>query len=337
MATRLPSLSALRVFEAASRHANFSRAADELHITHGAVSHQIKSLEQELGATLFTRGRRGVALTPEGTALAAVMRDALGRIAQGVEAVRGRSPRALTVSVLPAFATHWLIPRLADFQARHPEIEVNIRASQELVDFGRDDVDVAVRYGPGTWRGLGATRLMGEQVFPVCSPDFAGGRLPRSVEALTRAKLLHSPTQPWDTWFRALGVSPPPERRGPNFSEAGLLLRAAVDGLGVALARSVLARPDLEAGRLVRPVPESVPADYAYYIVHPAGVPVTDALAAFKTWLMHLAGEADCAANRMGTVGSRSGAAAGTGDEGDRDGTRIPCATRANATPHPEN
>jgi LysR family transcriptional regulator, glycine cleavage system transcriptional activator len=291
MPARLPSLSALRVFEAASRHANFSRAADELHITHGAVSHQIKSLEQELGAALFARGRRGVALTPEGTALAAVMRDALGRIAQGVEAVRGRSPRALTVSVLPAFATHWLIPRLADFQARHPEIEVNIRASQDLVDFGRDGVDVAVRYGPGTWRGLSATRLMGEHVFPVCSPDFAGGRLPHSVEALTRAKLLHSPTQPWDAWFRAVGASPP-EPRGPNFSEAGLLLRAAVDGLGVALARSVLARPDLEAGRLVRPVPESVPADYAYYIVHPAGVPVTDALAAFKTWLTHFAAEA---------------------------------------------
>lgn len=292
MIARLPSLSALHVFEAASRHGNFSRAADELHVTHGAVSHQIRSLEQELGATLFVRGRRGVALTPEGTALAAVMRDALDRIARGVEAVRGRMPGALTVSVLPAFATHWLIPRLADFQAKHPEIEVNVRASQELVDFVHDHVDVAVRYGPGTWRGLSATRLLDERVFPVCSPDFAGGRLPRSVEALTRAKLLHSPTQPWDAWFRALGVSPP-ARHGPNFSEAGLLLRAAVDGLGVALARSVLARPDLEAGRLVRPVPESVPAEYAYYIVHPAGVPVTGALAAFRDWLFNLARDAE--------------------------------------------
>jgi len=302
MSARLPSLSALRVFESAGRHGNFSRAAEELHITRGAVSHQIKSLEHELGATLFARGRRGVALTPGGTALAAVMRDALDRIAQGVEAVRGSSPRALTVSVLPAFATHWLIPRLGDFQARHPEIEVNIRASQELVDFARDHVDVAVRYGPGTWRGLTATRLIEEQVFPVCSPDFAGGRLPHSLQALTRANLLHSPTQPWEAWFRALGVTPP-ARRGPSFSEAALLLRAAADGLGVALARSVLARPDLEAGRLVRPVPESVPAEYAYYIVHPAGVPLTRALAAFREWLLDKpllpsAAEVDGAARR---------------------------------------
>jgi len=293
MAERLPSLSALRVFEAASRHGNFSRAAEELHITHGAVSHQIKSLEQELGAALFSRGRRGVVLTPEGTALAAVMRDALERVARGVEAVRGRSPRALTVSVLPAFATHWLIPRLADFQKKHPQVEVNIRAGQELVDFARDQVDLAVRYGPGTWRGLTATLLMGEEVFPVCSPDFAGGRLPRSVEALAQVVLLRSPSQPWEEWFRAVGVAPPPAaRRGPSFSEAALLLRAAVDGLGVALARSVLARPDLEAGRLVRPVPQSVPAQYAYYVVHPAGVPVTGALAAFRTWLLDTVREA---------------------------------------------
>jgi LysR family transcriptional regulator, glycine cleavage system transcriptional activator len=291
MFARLPSLSALRVFEAASRHSNFSRAAEELHITHGAVSHQIKSLEQELGAALFARGRRGVALTPQGTALAAVMHDALDRIANGVEAVRGRSPRALIVSVLPALATHWLIPRLADFQARHPDIEVNIRASQELVDFTRDHVDVAVRYGPGGWRGLSATLLMKEQVFPVCSPNFAGGRLPNSVEALTRAKLLHSPAQRWDAWFRVFGVQPPAQR-GPSFGEPALLLRAAVDGLGVALARAVLARPDLEARRLVRPVPESVPAEYAYYVVHPAGVPVTGALASFTRWLLDVARDA---------------------------------------------
>jgi LysR family transcriptional regulator, glycine cleavage system transcriptional activator len=140
----------------------------------------------------------------------------------------------------------------------------------------------------------------------VCSPGFGGGRLPGSVDALTQARLLHSPTQPWDAWFRALGVTPP-ARRGPSFSEPGLLLRAAVDGLGVALARSVLARPDLEAGRLVRPVPESVPAEYAYYVVHPAGVPVTGALAAFRDWLLRAAqnlarevGEVDGAAGCRG-------------------------------------
>jgi LysR family transcriptional regulator, glycine cleavage system transcriptional activator len=286
MPPRLPPLAALRTFEAAARHGNFSRAAEELHLTHGAISHQVKSLEQTLGVALFQRGRRGVVPTPEGTALAAAMRDALAQIARGVEAVRARPPRALTISVLPSFATHWLIPRLADFQATHPEIEVNIRAGQDLVDFSRDDVDLAVRYGPGTWPGLVATRLMGENVFPVCSPDFAAGRLPRSLAELAQASLLHSPTQPWDEWFRALGVAPPEVRRGPTFSEAGLLLQAAADGLGVALARSVLVQPDLEAGRLVRPVPQSVPAAFAYYVVYPQEVPVSAQLAALRDWLL---------------------------------------------------
>jgi LysR family transcriptional regulator, glycine cleavage system transcriptional activator len=286
MPPHLPPLAALRTFEAAARHGNFSRAANELHLTHGAISHQVKSLEQTLGVALFQRGRRGVALTPEGTALAATVRDALEQIARGVEAVRARPPRALTISVLPAFATHWLIPRLADFQASHPEIEVNIRAGQDLVDFSRDDVDLAVRYGPGAWPGLVATRLMGEEVFPVCSPDFAGGRIPRSLAELVQAPLLHSPTQPWDEWLRALGVAPPEQRRGPTFSEAGLLLRAAADGLGVALARSVLVQPDLEGGRLVRPMPHSVPAAFAYYVVYLQDVPVSARLAALRDWLL---------------------------------------------------
>ena len=286
MLPRLPPLATLRTFEAAARHGNFSRAAEELHLTHGAISHQIKSLEQTLGVTLFRRDRRGVTVTPEGAALAAVMRDALAQIARGVEAVRGRPPRALTISVLPGFAANWLIPRLADFQARHPEIEVNIRAGQDLVDFARDDVDLAVRYGPGTWPGLVATRLMGEHVFPVCSPDFAGGRLPRTLAALAAAPLLHSPTQPWDEWFRALGQAAPDVRRGPGFSEPGLLLRAAADGLGVALARSVLVQPELEAGRLVRPVPHSVPAAFAYYVVYPADAPMSAQLAALRDWLL---------------------------------------------------
>jgi LysR family transcriptional regulator, glycine cleavage system transcriptional activator len=279
-------LAALRTFEAAARHGNFSRAAEELHLTHGAISHQMKSLEQTLGVALFRRNRRGVSVTPAGTALAAVVRDALERIARGIDALRDRAPRALTVSVLPAFATHWLIPRLADFQAAHPDIEVNIRAGQALVDFTRDDVDLAVRYGPGTWPGLTATRLMEEHVFPVCSPGFAGGRLPRTLAGLARAPLLHSPTQPWDEWFHALGATPPARHRGPSFSEAELLLRAALDGLGVALARSVLARPDLEAGRLVRPVPHSVPAAFAYYLVRPEDVPMSPPLQAFHDWLL---------------------------------------------------
>lgn len=283
MSVRLPPLPALRVFESAARHGNFSRAAEELHLTHSAISHQMKSLERALGVTLFRRGRRGVSLTQQGAAFAAVMHDALERIARGVAALRG--PRALTISVLPAFATHWLIPRLADFQTRHPSIDVNIRANQQLVDFTQDDVDLAVRYGPGTWPGLTATKLLDEDVFAVCSPRFAAARLPRNLTELAAAALLHSPTQPWESWFRALGADPPPRRRGPSFSEASLVQRAAIDGLGIALARSVLVQPDLDAGRLVRVLPHSVPAEFAYYLVRPENAEISPNLAALCEWL----------------------------------------------------
>lgn len=280
----LPPLSMLRTFEVAARHCNFSRAGEELHVTHGAVSHQVKSLEEMLGVTLFRRERRGVTLTPRGMALAAVMRDAMATIHSGVDAIRMRPGRAVTVSVLPVFATHWLIPRLGDFQARHPDVEVNVRAGQELVDFARDDVDLAVRYGPGTWPGVTAIRLMEEQIFPVCTPGFAREHRIQDLGSLAQAPLLHSPTQPWDAWFRAAGEDPPPRRRGPTFSESGLLLRAALDGLGLALARSVLVQPDLEARRLIRPVPQSVPAEFAYYVVHPGQA--SPAVAAFRDWLL---------------------------------------------------
>jgi LysR family transcriptional regulator, glycine cleavage system transcriptional activator len=301
MSDRLPSLPALRVFESAARHGNFSRAAAELHLTHGAVSHQIKSLEHSLGVVLFQRGRRGVTLTQRGAAFAAVMHDALDRIARGVATLRG--PRALTVSVLPAFATHWLIPRLADFQARHPNIDINIRANQQLVDFTEDEVDLAVRYGPGSWPGLTATMLLAEHVFAVCSPRFAAGRLPRNLAELAAAALLHTPTQPWEPWFRALGANPPTRRRGPSFSEASLVLRAAIDGLGIALARSVLVQPELDAGSLVRVLPLSVPAEFAYYLVHPENAEISPNLAALCAWLRAQAGaRAEPAAHDQATL-----------------------------------
>jgi LysR family glycine cleavage system transcriptional activator len=286
MRRRLPPLAALRVFDAAARHQNFSRAAAELHLTHGAVSHQIKALEQDLGIALFTRRTRGVQLTQEGEMLAAAMRDALDRITRGIDAMRAAQPGALTISVLPAFATHWLIPRLADFNERHPDIGINIRANQELADFSRDDVDIAVRYGPGEWSGLHAVKLMDEQIFPVCSPDFAGGRLPCNLSALQQATLLHSPTQPWDEWFIAQGLPAPAMRRGMAFSESGLLLRAAIDGLGVALARSILVQPELDAGRLVRPVPHTVPSRFGYHVVYPLNREPSQRLLVFRDWLL---------------------------------------------------
>jgi LysR family transcriptional regulator, glycine cleavage system transcriptional activator len=283
---RLPSLHALRSFEAAARHANFSRAADELHITHGAISHQMKALEQAVGVPLFHRRSRGVELTEQGRALAATMRDALDRIARGVAALRGQPHRALTISVLPAFATHWLIPRLADFNRRHPEIDINIRAGQALADFSTGDIDLAVRYGNGQWPGLHAEQLAQEDVFPVCSPNFNNGRLPKTLAELAKARLLHTPLQPWDEWFRAVGVRTQVPRRAMTFGETDILLSAAIDGLGVALSRRLLAQPALDTGRLVRPVPQSVRADRSYFIVYPERLDPSPRLLIFRGWLL---------------------------------------------------
>ncbi len=289
MTTRLPPLHTLRSFEAAARHLNFSRAGAELHVTHGAISHQMRALERELGMALFARRNRGVELTEPGRQLAGIVRDALDRIARGIAELRESQPRTLTVSVLPAFATHWLIPRLADFSRRHPEIDINLRASQSLVDFAKDGVDLAVRYGGGQWPGVTAVQLAQEDVFPVCSPHFNGGRLPRTLAQLAAAPLLHSPLQPWEPWFRALGADVRPSRRGLSFSETDLLLRAAIDGLGIALSRRLLAQPDLDAGLLVRPVQHSVRADRSYYIVYPGAAEPPPRLLVFRDWLLQQA------------------------------------------------
>jgi LysR family transcriptional regulator, glycine cleavage system transcriptional activator len=289
MAPRLPPLHTLRAFEVAARHLNFSRAAAELNLTHGAISHQMKALERELGVTLFERRSRGVALTEPGRNLAASVREGLDRIARGVAELHVPATRSLTVSVLPAFATHWLIPRLADFSRRHPDIDVNLRAGQALADFATDDVDLAVRYGEGRWPGLVAVQLAHEDVFPVCSPRFAGGRLPRTLADLAKATLLHTPLQPWEEWFHALGADVMPSRRGMTFSETDLLLRAATDGLGIALSRRMLAQPDLDAGQLVRPVKFSVRAQRSYFIVYPDHIEPPPRLLIFRDWLLEQA------------------------------------------------
>jgi LysR family glycine cleavage system transcriptional activator len=287
MAPRLPPLHTMRTFEVASRQLNFSRAAAELNLTHGAISHQMKGLERELGVALFERRSRGVTLTEPGRRLAASVREGLDRIAQGVAELRSHPARSLTISVLPAFATHWLIPRL--FSQRHPDIDINVRASQSLVDFATDDVDLAVRYGDGRWPNLVAVQMAHEDVFPVCSPRFNGGRLPRTLGALAKAKLLHTPLQPWDEWFHALASDVVPPRRGMTFSETDLLLRAAIDGLGVALSRHVLAQPELDAGRLVRPVQHSVRAQRSYFLVYPDSIEPLPRLVTFRDWLLEQA------------------------------------------------
>src|SRR5258706_4244834 len=205
MPRALPPLETFRFFEAAARHLNFTRAAEEMHVTHGAVSQRIKRLEEHLGKSLFRRTGRGAQLTDEGRLLLERVRTAIGEIADGVEAIRsGSRDRILTISTTPGFAAYWMMPRLAEFIERHPDIEVNIRPTMSLTDFTRDEVDMAVRFGPGAWPGLTSLKLYDEKLVPVCSPAFRDGRLPRAPADLLKWPLLHDERQPWSIWFKAV-------------------------------------------------------------------------------------------------------------------------------------
>jgi LysR family transcriptional regulator, glycine cleavage system transcriptional activator len=283
---RLPSLNALRAFEAAARNASFTRAARELHVTQSAVSHQVRALEDELGAELFVRLPRALRLTSKGEALARGARDAFARIVQAAAEVAAR-PR-LCVSVLPSFAACWLLPRLGRFQRAHPEIELRIHASQELADFARDGVDVAIRYGRGRFPGLHAEKLLDDEVFPVCSPRLAK-RLRRPAD-LARFDLLHDDVRPaahagWPAWLRAARVRLEDGARGTSFSDAHLMLEAAAAGQGVALARSVLAEADLRSRRIVRPFAVSIRSRYSYFLVWPEGAGVRPEVRAFAEFI----------------------------------------------------
>jgi len=284
---KLPSLNALRAFEAAARHSSFTLAARELNVTQSAVSHQVQNLEGELGLELFQRLPRSLRLTPAGAALATAAHDAFGRIEVATRAA-DRRPARLCISVLPSFASRWLLPRLKRFHASWPRLDLRIHASREPCDFSRDGVDVALRYGRGGWKGLHVEKLFSEEIFPVCSPRIA--RSLRSPADLSRQVLLHDEVRAahggWAEWLRAAGAPQIDASRGTVFTDAHLMLEAAADGQGVALARSALAAGDLAAGRLVRPFRCSVPVRYQYYLVHPPAYEKRPEVRAFRDFLV---------------------------------------------------
>ena len=286
---RLPSLKGLRAFEAAGRCLSFTRAAEELHVTQAAISHQIKALEAQLGVRLFRRAPRGLLLTDAGQAYLTEVREAFRRLTQATDRLLARDVAGvLTVSVLPSFAARWLVPRLPRFSGRHPEIDLRIAADDRPVDFNREDVDVALRYGRGDYPGLQADHFLSEEVCPVCSPALLRGRHPlRTPADLKDHVLLHDdlPTT-WAMWLKVAGATEVDPTRGPHFTDSSLVLQAAVGGQGVALGRSALAGDDLAAGRLVRPFPLSLPAESAYFIVYPPHTANRPKIAAFRAWLL---------------------------------------------------
>jgi LysR family glycine cleavage system transcriptional activator len=197
--------------------------------------------------------------------------------------------------MVPGFATYWLMPRLAEFIERHPDIEVNIRPTMSLVDFTRDEVDMAVRFGPGAWPGLKSIKLYDEDLVPVCSPAFQGGRLPRAPSDLLKVPLLHDERQPWSLWFKAVGLDYRDARQRPRYGDQTLLLAAAIAGLGVALARASLVQADLESGRLVRLFSQSARTSYSYFIVYPPRSETLRKIQAFQEWLLEQVGSGEIA------------------------------------------
>ncbi len=286
---RLPPLNALRAFEAAARQLSFTRAGEELHVTQAAISHQVKALEQWLGLALFRRRGRAIVLTENGQTYLAAVREGLDLLADATDRLTQRQDSGiLTVSTMASFAAAWLVPRLGRFRALHSDIDVRLSASDEIVEFARDDVDLAIRYGDGHWPGVEVVPLMTEDLFPVCSPALLMGPHPlRQPEDLRHHTLLHDDMrETWRLWLLAAGVDGVDPDRGPGYNLSTLVIDAAVDAQGVALARSALIGDHLASGRLVRPFDIQLPAEFAYYLVHPARALDHPKVRAFRDWVM---------------------------------------------------
>ncbi len=295
MGRQLPPVNALRAFEAAARHLSVSKAAVELHVTPAAVSHQVKALESWLGVQLFRRLNRRVLLTDAGQTCLRGLRDGFDLLAATVEKVRIQSSSGLlTVSVAPSFAGKWLVARLDRFRRAHPEIDVRIDANTALVDFERDNVDVAIRYGRGLYPGLRSDRLLSESVFPVCSPKLMrGAHALRRPRDLVHHTLLHidmpilGETEPtWEMWLLAAGTREVDWTRGPRFGVSSMAIETAIAGQGVALGSDVLCAADLANGRLVKPFDVRLALDFGYWIVSPQAGAARPKVSAFRDWLL---------------------------------------------------
>ena len=294
MARPLPPLNALRAFEAAGRHLSFTKAAAELNVTPAAVSHQVKALEALLGVSLFRRLTRALRLTEAGQAALPTISQGFDTLAQGVEQMRAHGGSGvLTISVSPSFGAMWLVPRLERFRIRHPDIEIRIDGTDRRVDLTRDDADVALRYGPGGYKGVRVDWLFSQVNTPVCSPVLLSGEHPlRRPDDLRHHTLLHidwkDAEASWRMWLLAAGLHDIDPTRGPRFTMESMAVQAALDGQGVALIGDMLVADDLAAGRLVRPFDPSLstPLTFSYYLLSAKDGAEQPKVAAFRDWLL---------------------------------------------------
>jgi LysR family glycine cleavage system transcriptional activator len=301
---RFPPLNALRAFEAAARHLSFKKAARELFVTPGAVSHQVKLLEDHLGVALFRRLTRALELTPEAQAMLPKVREGLASLQEAVERVRAREESAaLTVMAPPGFATRWLVPRLAGFTRNFPDVELHVASRSDMIDAGDEELEMPppngapfmmVRFGRGHYPGLKVDEVFSALYVPVCSPKLLQGPHPlRTPSDLRWHTLLHDDTvveegarPSWDDWLESVGVEDVDATRGPHFSDASLALDAAIEGMGVTLAMKPLVRPDIEAGRLAMPFDITAPTSYSYYLLTSENDAEKESVAAFRRWIL---------------------------------------------------
>jgi LysR family transcriptional regulator of beta-lactamase len=281
-------LNALRAFEAAARHLNFTRAAIELHVSQGAVSHQVAALEERLGTPLFRRLPRGLALTDEGHALVPAVADAFDRIGATLDLYAdGRLREVLNVGVVGTFAAGWLLRRLDAFNRDHPRVDLRLMTNNNRVDLAGEGLDFAIRFGNGAWHGVHAEPILQAPLSPLCSPATAE-RLTEPA-ALARETLLRSyRADEWPLWFDAVGA-PCPSLRGPVFDTSLAMVAAAQAGHGVALAPPAMFADDLIGGRLVQPFPTEIVTG-GYWLTRLMSRKDTPAMAAFRSWLRDAAG-----------------------------------------------
>lgn len=286
---RRPSLNAVRAFEAAARLGGFTAAARELKLTQSAVSRHVRTLEDEFGALLFERRGRSVVLSEAGSAY-------YGAVTEGLHALRRasadmyrrrRASNQVTISLLPSLAALWLAPRLVEFTARRPGIDLRVHTSRTVVDMRRDGIDVCIRYGMGSWPDVEASRWAGEWLTPVCSPEFARTHdLIDKPERVTELRLLRDDiVEGWDSWLSAAGLSKAKLKFGPVIDESATLLKLAASGAGLALGRSLLIERDLAEGRLVAPFKTKAPARFSYWLATPQRSEPNAAVRALIHWL----------------------------------------------------
>ena len=292
---RLPPLNSLKAFESAARHLSFSQAADELHVTPGAISQQIRTLEESLETKLFKRRNRTIVLTEAGQICLPLLSEGFARLSEAIEAVhKSKDDGPLVISSAPSFISKWLIPRLCQFHALHPEIDVRIDASTRLVDFVYEDIDVGIRFGNGSYAELDSNYLFSFDLIPVCSPELVSqGKGLKKLSDIQFHTLLHAqysdidPGWPdWEMWLKTAGVEEVNPNHGIYFNQSEMIMEAALEGQGIALVSSVMADGDIKAGRLVQPFETRLPVRLCYHLVTSKQKAQSQKVIAFRDWIL---------------------------------------------------